>query len=55
MDPGAFVLLGSVSFWAGVTRLTMSLTVIIVEITDDIHPTPTPTHYDNNHGGEMDR
>jgi chloride channel 7 len=30
-------LLGSVSFFAGVTRLTMSLTVIMVEITNDIH------------------
>ena len=29
--------LGSVSFFAGVTRLTMSLTVIMVEITNDIH------------------
>ena len=37
MDPGAFALLGSVSFFAGVTRLTMSLTVIMVEITNDIH------------------
>ena len=37
MDPGAFVLLGSVSLLAGVTRLTMSLTVIIVEITNAIH------------------
>ena len=35
MDPGAFALLGSVSFFAGVTRLTMSLTVIMVEITND--------------------
>jgi hypothetical protein len=34
---GAFALLGSVSFFAGVTRLTMSLTVIMVEITNDIH------------------
>ena len=29
--------LGSVSFFGGVTRLTMSLTVIMVEITNDIH------------------
>ena len=34
---GAFALLGSVSFFAGVTRLTISLTVIMVEITNDIH------------------
>ena len=37
MDPGNFALLGSVSFFGGVTRLTMSLTVIMVEITNDIH------------------
>ena len=30
-------MLGSVSFFAGVTRLTISLTVIMVEITNDIH------------------
>jgi CBS domain-containing protein len=36
MDPGAFALLGAVSFFAGVTRLTMSLAVIMVEITNDI-------------------
>ena len=37
LSSGAFALLGSVSFFAGVTRLTMSLTVIMVEITNDIH------------------
>ena len=36
MDPGAFALLGGVSFFGGVTRLTMSLAVIMVEITNDI-------------------
>ena len=36
MDPGAFALLGAVSFFAGVSRLTMSLAVIMVEITNDI-------------------
>ena len=36
MDPGAFALLGAVSFMGGVTRLTMSLAVIMVEITNDI-------------------
>ena len=36
MDPGAFALLGGVSFFAGVSRLTMSLAVIMVEITNDI-------------------
>jgi len=36
MDPGAFALLGGASFFGGVTRLTMSLAVIMVEITNDI-------------------
>jgi len=36
MDPGAFALLGAVSFFGGVSRLTMSLAVIMVEITNDI-------------------
>lgn len=36
MDPGAFALLGGVSFFGGVSRLTMSLAVIMVEITNDI-------------------
>ena len=36
LDPGAFALLGAVSFMGGVTRLTMSLAVIMVEITNDI-------------------
>merc|ERR1711962_1365234 len=36
MNPGAFALLGGVSFFGGVTRLTMSLAVIMVEITNDI-------------------
>ena len=34
--PGAMALIGSVSFFGGVTRLTMSLTVIMVEMTNDI-------------------
>ena len=36
IDPGAFALLGAVSFFGGVTRLTVSLAVIMVEITNDI-------------------
>ena len=36
LDPGAMALIGSVSFFGGVTRLTMSLTVIMVEMTNDI-------------------
>ena len=30
MDPGAFALVGAASFFGGVSRLTMSLTVIMV-------------------------
>nr|XP_009858717.1 chloride channel protein C-like [Ciona intestinalis] len=36
MDPGAMALIGAASFFGGVSRLTMSLTVIMVEITNDI-------------------
>ena len=36
IDPGAMALLGAVSFMGGVTRLTMSLTVIMLEMTNDI-------------------
>ena len=32
MDPGAFALVGAASFFGGVSRLTMSLTVIMVKI-----------------------
>ena len=32
IDPGAFALIGSASFFGGVSRLTMSLTVIMVSI-----------------------
>ena len=31
MDPGAFALVGAASFFGGVSRLTMSLTVIMVD------------------------
>ena len=30
LDPGAFALMGAASFFSGVTRLTFSLTIIIV-------------------------
>ena len=36
IDPGALGMIGAVSFFGGVTRLTMSLTVIMVEMTNDI-------------------
>ncbi len=36
IDPGAMAMVGAVAFFGGVTRLTMSLTVIMVEMTNDI-------------------
>lgn len=36
LDPGVFALIGAASFFGGVSRLTMSLTVIMIEITDDV-------------------
>lgn len=36
LDPGAMAMIGAVSFFGGVTRLTVSLTVIMVEMTNDI-------------------
>ena len=36
IDPGAMAMIGAVAFFGGVTRLTMSLTVIMVEMTNDI-------------------
>lgn len=32
MDPGAFALIGAASFFGGVTRLTMAVTVIMVSV-----------------------
>lgn len=36
IDPGAMALIGSASFFGGVSRLTVSLTVIMIEITNDV-------------------
>ena len=37
VDPGAFALIGASAFFGGVSRLTMSLTVIMLEISGDLH------------------
>jgi len=37
LDPGALALLGSAAFFGGVSRLTVSLLVIMVEISNDVH------------------
>jgi H+/Cl- antiporter ClcA len=37
VDPGVFALLGSAAFFAGVTRLTMTGVVIMIEITNETH------------------
>lgn len=36
IDPGLYAVMGAAAFMAGVSRLTVSLTVIIIEITDDL-------------------
>ncbi|KAH1177666.1 chloride channel protein C-like [Mauremys mutica] len=36
IDPGLFAAVGAASFFSGVSRLTISLTVIMVEITNDV-------------------
>ncbi|KAM6410470.1 chloride channel protein C-like isoform 2-T2 [Pluvialis apricaria] len=36
IDPGLFATIGAASFFSGVSRLTISLTVIMVEITNDV-------------------
>ncbi|WIA10530.1 hypothetical protein OEZ86_000660 [Tetradesmus obliquus] len=37
IDPGAFALVGAGAFMSSVTRLTIALAVIMVEISDDVH------------------
>eukprot|EP00051_Salpingoeca_urceolata_P010072 m.122720 g.122720 ORF g.122720 m.122720 type:complete len:922 (+) comp16573_c0_seq4:343-3108(+) len=37
IDPGVFALIGAGSFFGGVSRLTIALTVIMIEISDDVH------------------
>uniref|UniRef100_A0A7S4CHJ9 Chloride channel protein n=1 Tax=Eutreptiella gymnastica TaxID=73025 RepID=A0A7S4CHJ9_9EUGL len=42
IDPGAFAFLGAAALFAGVSRLTISLTVIMIELTNDLpHLLPT--------------
>lgn len=36
IDPGAFALIGAAAFFGGVSRLTIALTVIMIEITNDV-------------------
>ncbi|KAK3604540.1 hypothetical protein CHS0354_000361 [Potamilus streckersoni] len=36
LDPGAFALIGAASFFGGVTRLTLAVTVIMMELTNDV-------------------
>ena len=36
VDPGAFALIGAGAFFGGVSRLTIALTVIMIEITNDV-------------------
>ena len=43
VDPGAFALIGAAAFFGGVSRLTIALTVIMIEITNDVRPNPTPS------------
>ncbi len=37
MDPGVFALIGAAAFFAGVSRLTIALAVIMTELSNDIH------------------
>jgi hypothetical protein len=37
IDPGAFALVGAGAFMGGVTRLTIALAVIMIEVSSDVH------------------
>ena len=37
IDPGAFALVGAGAFMGGVTRLTVCLAVIMIEVSSDVH------------------
>ena len=40
IDPGVYALIGAASFFSGVTRMTISLCIIMLEITNDLHYLP---------------
>ena len=40
VDPGVYALIGAASFFSGVTRMTISLSIIMLEITNDLHYLP---------------
>eukprot|EP01062_Namystynia_karyoxenos_P081835 TRINITY_DN9083_c0_g1_i1.p1 TRINITY_DN9083_c0_g1~~TRINITY_DN9083_c0_g1_i1.p1 ORF type:complete len:1474 (+),score=353.66 TRINITY_DN9083_c0_g1_i1:75-4424(+) len=41
VDPGVFALIGAAAFFGGVSRLTFSLTVIVLELSNDLAQLPT--------------
>ena len=40
VDPGVYALIGAASFFSGVSRMTISLCIIMLEITNDLHYLP---------------